>query len=494
MSTTVSDGEQSAHSETNMPTLYEKSRNGRKGYLLPALDVPEYSLSGAHLRECAPTLPEISEPDIVRHYIALSRRNFGIDNGFYPLGSCTMKYNPAINNECASFPGFLDLHPYTPAEHAQGSLRLLYELERALASLTGFSSFSLQPAAGAQAEFTALLMIKEYVRSRGEKKRNTVLVPDVAHGTNPASVRLAGWYVREIKTTGGILSVSSVEKALDDSVSCIMITNPNTLGMFEPEILAINKRVHDAGALSYLDGANFNALIGRYKPADQGFDCAHFNLHKTFSTPHGGGGPGAGALGVSDALAPFLPIPVVEKNDSGYYFNYDRPESIGKLNQFFGNFLVFVRAHCYILTFGNGIRDISRAAVANAHYLKERLCPPYECAHDRAFLHEFVLTCEKIKRETGMRAFNIAKRLMDFGFHPPTMYFPPTVKEALMIEPTETVNRETLDAFADAMKTIYRECYENPEMVKTAPHTTVVKRVDETYAARNLKLKISAGC
>lgn len=488
----VSNGKEPAPVETNIQTLYEKSRGGRKGYSLPLLDVPEYALSGTCAREFAAVLPELSEPDTVRHYIALSQRNFGIDNGFYPLGSCTMKYNPAINNECASFPGFLDLHPHTPHEYAQGSLRLLYELERTLSELTGFSHFSLQPAAGAQAEFTALLIMKEYLRVQGKRKRNTVLIPDVAHGTNPASVHSAGWKVREIKTTGGILRADLAEKALDDSVACIMVTNPNTLGVFEPEICEINKKIHEAGALSYLDGANFNALIGRYKPADQGFDCAHFNLHKTFSTPHGGGGPGAGALGVSEALAPFLPVPTVEKNKSGYYFNYDRSESIGKLNQFFGNFLVLLRAYAYILSFGNTIQDISRGAVAGAHYLKERLCPPYECAHDRAFLHEFVLSCEKIKRETGVRAFDIAKRLMDFGFHPPTMYFPLTVKEALMIEPTETINCETLNSFADAMKTIYRECYENPETVKTAPHTAAVKRVDETYAARNLKLKISA--
>lgn len=476
-------------SKSRTPTLYEKSRDGRKGYSLPQLDVPAFEFSEEYCRKRGIVLPELSEPDIVRHYIGLSQRNFGIDNGFYPLGSCTMKYNPAMNNECANLSGFLDLHPHTPTHCAQGALELLHELEHALSTLTGFSRFSLQPSAGAQAEFTALLMIKAYLHWCGEKKRTTVLIPDVAHGTNPASVRLAGWHVREIKTTGGILPVSNVEKALDDSVACIMITNPNTLGIFEPEILAINKCMHDAGALSYLDGANFNALIGRYKPADQGFDCAHFNLHKTFSTPHGGGGPGAGALGVSSKLTPFLPIPTVEKDGSGYYFDYERPESVGKLHQFFGNFLVLVRAYCYILTFGDTFREISDSAVLNAHYLKERLCPPYECAHDCPFLHEFVLTCEKIRKETGVRAFDIAKRLMDFGFHPPTMYFPLTVKEALMIEPTETVNRETLDSFADAMKKIYQECYTDPEKVKNAPHSTVVRRVDEVHAARNLKLK-----
>jgi len=479
----------SLFSAISSQTLFEKSKDGRKGYSLPELDVPAFELPEEHRRKSSIILPELSEPDVVKHYIQLSRRNFGIDNGFYPLGSCTMKYNPAINNECANLSGFLGLHPHTPMRLAQGSLRILHELEQILSRLVGFSRFSLQPAAGAQAEFTALLMMKAYLEAKGEKKRTTVLIPDVAHGTNPASVQLVGWNTREVKTTGGILRQSNIEKALDSTVACIMITNPNTLGIFEPEICEINKSVHDAGALSYLDGANFNALIGRYKPADQGFDSLHLNLHKTFSTPHGGGGPGAGALGISSKLVPFLPVPTVEKNDNGYYLDYERPESVGKLHQFFGNFLVLVRAYAYILSFGNDVRSISDNAVANTHYLKERLCPPYECAHDHPFLHEFVLTCEKIRKETGVRAFDIAKRIMDFGFHPPTMYFPLTVKEALMIEPTETISREMLDSFADAMKKIYLECYIDPEKVKSAPHTTVVRRVDEVYAARNLKLK-----
>lgn len=472
-----------------MKTLFEKSRLGKRGASLPQLDVPEWMFTEELRRQDHFSLPELSEPELVRHYIELSQRTFGIDTGFYPLGSCTMKYNPKINDECAAIPAFSNLHPLSGSHISQGALELLWNLEQALKDLTGFARFSFQPSAGAQAEFTALLMVKAYFHSRGDLKRIKVLIPDVAHGTNPASVKLAGFKEQEIKTVNGTLDIESVRNALDDTVACIMVTNPNTLGLFEGDIIEINRMIHEAGGLSYLDGANFNALIGRYAPAEQGFDIVHFNLHKTFSTPHGGGGPGAGALGLVEFLIPFMPVPTVEKRGEKFVFDFERPQSVGKLSAFWGNYLVLLRAYSYILSIGSDAHEISETAVANAYYLKEKLCPPFEVAHDNPFLHEFVISCEKVHQETGVRAFDIAKRLMDFGVHPPTMYFPLTVKEALMIEPTESESRETLDAFADAMKAIYRECYENPEIVKTAPHTTYVRRVNETKAARDVKLR-----
>lgn len=472
-----------------MRTLFEKSRGGNNAAALPGLDVPVFHLPPDVLREEASALPQLSEPEVVQHYTELSRRNFGVDNGFYPLGSCTMKYNPKINEECASLAGLCDLHPLVEGRLAQGALRVLYNLEQYLCALTDFNRFSLQPLAGAQAEFTALLMAKAYFRMRGEEHRNKVLIPDVAHGTNPASCKLAGYKTREIKTTNGAIDLSSLKSELDGTVACIMITNPNTLGIFERDIVEINRLVHEAGGLSYLDGANFNALIGRYPPAEQGFDIAHFNLHKTFSTPHGGGGPGAGALGIADFLDPFLPLPVVEKRGVRYVLNFNRPFSIGKLSAFWGNFLVLVRAYAYLMSIGNEAHKISEAAVANAYYLRERLCPPYDLAYDVPFLHEFVISCERIRKDAGVRAFDLCKRLMDFGFHPPTMYFPITVKEALMIEPTETVSKDILDEFIAAMLTIHKECYENHDAVKSAPRHTNVSRVDETKAARQKKLR-----
>lgn len=472
-----------------MKTLFEKSGAGKHASSLPLLDVPEVNIPRELMRQSSFVLPELTEPELVQHYIELSRRTFGIDNGFYPLGSCTMKYNPKINEECAALSGFTSLHPLSPPHLSQGSMRLLYDLEKLLEKLTGFARFSLQPVAGAQAEFTALLMAKAWFHSQGEVKRTKVLIPDVAHGTNPASVKLVGWQVHEIKTSGGIIDIESVRDALDDTVACIMVTNPNTLGIFERDIVELNEMIHKAGGLSYLDGANFNALLGRYLPAEQGFDCAHFNLHKTFATPHGGGGPGVGALGVADFLIPFLPVPVIKKKSGQYVMDFDRPESIGKLVGFWGNFLILLRAYAYILTIGKQAHEISEMAVSNAYYLAEKLCPPYELAYKAHFLHEFVISCEKIHRETGIRAFDIAKRLMDFGFHPPTMYFPLTVKEALMIEPTETVSQETLDMFGDAMLTIYQECYKNPDIIKSAPHHTYVRRVNEVKAVRDMKLR-----
>lgn len=476
-----------------MKTIFEKSKKGKQGFIFPELDVPNVTMNSELSRQTDFVLPEISEPEIVQHYIALSRHTHGLDeNGLYPLGSCTMKYNPVINEKCAALFGFVDLHPLEYKDNIQGALKLMYDFEKILRDITGFDAFSLQPAAGAQAEFTALLMIKAYLAHRGETKRTKVLIPKTAHGTNPASVRLVGWEAVEFEAAEGIIGIEELKAALNDNdnkVACIMITNPNTLGLFEKNIIEINRLVHKAGALSYLDGANFNAIIGRYLPRGQGFDLMHLNLHKTFSTPHGGGGPGAGVLGVVDSLEPFLPVPVVKKSARDLIFDFNRPLSVGKLSAFWGNFLIVVRAYAYMLTLGSDAYKISGAAIANAHYLKEKLSPPYVVPFSEGFLHEFVISCEKIQKETGVSALNIAKRLMDFGFHPPTMYFPLTVHEALMIEPTETASREALDEFATAMLAIYEECYRNPEIVKTAPNNIETKRVDEVKAARDAKIK-----
>lgn len=478
------------------PTNYklQESKPRKMAVSLPLLDTPLFIFPQEFLRKSNCKLLEISEPEVVSYFISLSRKNFGIDSGFYPLGSCTMKYNPKINDECASISGIKDVHPLSPVDTIQGELELLSNLEEYLSILTGFDRFSVQPAAGAQAEFAALLMMKSYFKSRVESQRKIVLIPDVAHGTNPASVKLVGWEIKEIKTRGGIINLKDLQAVFDETTAGIMITNPNTLGIFEREIVEVNKLVHERGGLSYLDGANFNAMIGRYKPRDQGFDLAHFNLHKTFSTPHGGGGPGGAALGVVQKLIPYLPIPTIEKyvktgSDDVYYFDFAKPESIGKLSAFWGNFLVSVRAYAYILSLGSETHLVSETAVANAHYLKEKLCPPYEVPFENGFLHEFVISCEQIFNKTGVKAFDIAKRLMDFGFHPPTMYFPLTVKEALMVEPTETVSKEALDKFIEAMLQIWRECHESSEFVRQAPHRTPVKRINEIRAARELKLR-----
>lgn len=487
-----------------MKTIFEKSKKGKQGFIFSELDVPDSTIGSELLRQADFVFPELSEPEVVQHYIALSRRTHGLDEkGLYPLGSCTMKYNPVINEKCAALPGFLNLHPLEHKNNIQGALKLIYDFEKILRDITGFDAFSLQPAAGAQAEFTALLMIKMYLAHHGETKRNKVLIPKTAHGTNPASVRLVGWEAVEFEVAGGIISIEELKAALNNEVACIMITNPNTLGLFEKNIVEINRLVHEAGAFSYLDGANFNALIGRYLPREQGFDLMHLNLHKTFSTPHGGGGPGAGALGVIKKFEPFLPLPTVRwvpgyvPDINGgykmsarkfYYLDFNQPLSMGKLSAFWGNFLIIVRAYAYMLALGNDTYKVSAAAIANAHYLKDKLSPPYEVPFAEGFLHEFVISCEKIQKETGVNALNIAKRLMDFGFHPPTMYFPLTVHEALMIEPTETASREALDEFVTAMLVIHEECYKNPEIVKTAPNNIETKRVDEVKAARDAKV------
>jgi glycine dehydrogenase subunit 2 len=455
------------------------------------LDVPRQELAflvEPHLlREQEPGLPEVSEVEVIRHYTALSRRNYGVDLGFYPLGSCTMKYNPKINEQVAAFESFVHLHPLQPEESAQGILALMHELLVGLCEVTGMSWGTLQPFAGAQGEFTGMKLFKACFEKRGETGRTKVLVPDSAHGTNPASAHLAGFEVVEIRSDSrGLVSLESVKDHLDQSLAGIMMTNPNTLGLFEEDILEISKAIHDAGGLLYYDGANLNAIVGKVRPGDMGFDVVHLNLHKTFSTPHGGGGPGAGPVLVSDTLLPFLPVPDVVKRADGYHLENNRHDSIGRLSGFYGNVAVMVRAYAYLLTMGcDGLARVGELAVLNANYLKERLKRIFTLPHDRTCKHEFVLSARQLKERFGVTALDVAKRLLDFGIHPPTIYFPLIVPEALMIEPTETESLEVLDRFVEVMETILQEAKENPEILKLAPSRTPVGRIDEVLAARN---------
>ncbi|WP_054669075.1 aminomethyl-transferring glycine dehydrogenase subunit GcvPB [Calditerricola satsumensis] len=471
-----------------MPLIFERSKPGRVAYSLPEPDVPEASVTAcipAHLLRRVPAeLPEVSEPDLIRHYTELSRRNHGIDNGFYPLGSCTMKYNPKVNEDVARLPGFAHVHPLQPEEMVQGALELMWHLQEYLAEITGMDAVTLQPAAGAHGEWTGLMMIRAYHEARGEK-RTKVIVPDSAHGTNPASATVAGMQTVTIPSDArGLVDLEALKRAVDENTAALMLTNPNTLGLFEEDILEIAKIVHDVGGLLYYDGANANAILGIARPGDMGFDVVHLNLHKTFTTPHGGGGPGAGPVGVKKDLIPFLPVPVVVKEGDRYRLDYDRPQSIGRVKGFYGNFGMLVRAYAYIRTMGpEGLRQVSECAVLNANYLMRRLAPYFDLPYDRHCKHEFVLSGRRQKK-LGVRTLDMAKRLLDFGFHPPTIYFPLIVDECLMIEPTETEAKETLDAFADAMIQIAKEAEENPDLVLNAPHTTVVKRLDEVTAAR----------
>ena len=477
------------------PLIFELSKEGRTGFELPELDVPvketEKLLPEGMLRVTDPDLPEVAEVDVVRHYVGLSRRNFGVDNGFYPLGSCTMKYNPKINEDTSRLPGFAELHPYVPEELAQGALELLYDTEQYLKEITGMDRFTLQPAAGAHGEFTGIMIIKAYLEKKGEK-RTKVIVPDSAHGTNPATAAMCGFDVISIKSNErGLVDPEELKKVLDKDVAALMLTNPNTLGLFEEEIVKIAKMVHDVGGLLYYDGANLNAIMGVTRPGDMGFDVMHINLHKTFSTPHGGGGPGSGPVGVKAHLAEFLPVPVVEKDGDRYYFNYNLPNSIGKVRTFYGNFLVVVKAYTYLKALGGeGIADVSQKAVLNANYLREKLKKYFYLPFDRLCKHEFVLS-GKWQKEKGVRTLDMAKRLLDYGVHPPTIYFPLIVDEALMIEPTETESMDTLDRFIEVMLTINREVEENPELLHDAPHVTPVGRLDEVGAARNPILRWS---
>ncbi|MCT8978797.1 aminomethyl-transferring glycine dehydrogenase subunit GcvPB [Clostridium sp. CX1] len=474
--------------------IFQISKKGRKAYTLPSCDVPEVSMeslvSEGLLNKKELELPEVSEVDVVRHFTALSTKNFGVDSGFYPLGSCTMKYNPKINEDMAALPKFTRLHPYQPEETAQGALRLMYELSEKLGEITGFKKISLQPAAGAHGELSGLMVIKAYHEKRGDFKRDKIIVPDSAHGTNPASASVAGFKVIEVKSDAeGAVDIESLKSLLNDEIAGLMLTNPSTLGLFEKNITEIAKLVHEAGGLLYYDGANMNAIMGKTRPGDMGFDVCHLNLHKTFSTPHGGGGPGSGPIGVRGDLAEFLPKPVVARKDEGYYLDYDRPYSIGKVKSFYGNFGVMVRAFTYILTMGaEGLRKASETAVLNANYLRVKLKNYYSLAIDDICKHEFVLAGLK-DEENHITTLDVAKRLLDYGYHPPTIYFPLIVHEALMIEPTETETMETLDEFVSAMIEIAKEAKKDPDLVKSAPNNTIVKRLDEVKAARTPILK-----
>ena len=475
--------------------IFELSSPGRVGWSLPEADVPEADvhklLPAKHLRRDAPDLPEVSEFDVVRHYSRLSRMNYGVDTHFYPLGSCTMKYNPKLNEDVARLAGFAKVHPLAPEASAQGALQLMHELAWDLAEIAGMDAVSLQPAAGAQGELAGVLMIRAYHHSRGEK-RTKVLVPDSAHGTNPASTAIAGYEVVEVKSLpNGEVDVDALARTLDTDVAAFMITVPNTLGMFEPRIMEVTEICHAKGVQVYMDGANLNAILGITRPGDLGFDVCHFNLHKTFTTPHGGGGPGAGPVGIKAHLEPFLPAPVVVKDGDAYALDDKRPKSIGKLQAFWGNFGMLVRAYTYIRTMGaDGLRSVSDNAVLNANYIMKRLEADYDVSVPGPCMHECVLSARRQKKQ-GVTATDIAKRLLDLGFYAPSTYFPLIVEEALMIEPTETESKETLDEFCDAMIQIAREAKESPATATSAPVTTPVRRLDQTRAAREPNLKWS---
>ncbi|MFZ5833421.1 MAG: aminomethyl-transferring glycine dehydrogenase subunit GcvPB [Planctomycetota bacterium] len=475
--------------------LFELSNPGCRGQMLPPVDVPARGanelLPAEALADAPPPLPELSEPDVVRHFVNLSTYNMSVDTHFYPLGSCTMKYNPKRNERLASLPGMLELHPYQPASTLQGMLELLYRCQEFLAEISGLPAVSLQPAAGAQGEMAALLVAAAYFRDLGQR-RFVVLIPDGAHGTNPASATMAGFCALPLTSTAeGYVDVEELKSKLNDQVAVFMITNPNTLGTFEPRIAEIARLVHEAGGLVYLDGANMNAIMGITRPGDFGADLMHFNPHKTFSGPHGGGGPGAGPIAVVEKLAPYLPSPLVVREGEGYRLDDDRPKSIGRVRSFFGNVGVLVRMYCYIRTHGpEGLRQVSVNAVLNANYLLSRVKQMIPVPHGDRCMHEFVASAAKVKNGTNVSAMDIAKRLLDYGFHAPTVYFPLIVREALMIEPTETESRATLDAFADVLKAILAEA---PELLHGAPHTTPVSRPDEVLAARKPVLRWTPG-
>jgi glycine dehydrogenase subunit 2 len=467
-----------------MKLVFEKSQSGRRAATLPQYDLPAPEVPDELARARPPRLPEIAEPELVRHVTALAQRTFGIDTGFYPLGSCTMKHNPRVNERLAALPGFRDLHPLQEEDGAQGALELMWRLQEILAEIAGLPAVSLQPAAGSQGEVTGLMLMRAYFADRGEARRK-VVVADTAHGTNPASVTMAGYELQKVETDPrGNIDVAHLRELVDEETAGLMLTNPSTLGLFDENIEEIARIFHDAGALLYYDGANLNAVCGISRPGDMGFDIVHFNLHKTFSQPHGGGGPGGGPIAVRERLEPFLPVPALVQDGDRYRLDYDRPKTIGKVRGYYGPFGVFVRSYAYIRSYGPGLREMSEAAVLNANYLLARLKDAYELPFDRLCMHEFVLSARRLKREHGISALDVAKRLMDYDFHPPTVYFPLIVPEALMIEPTETETKETLDEFAEAMLEIARDAAEQPELLKEAPHNRPVRRVDEVKAAK----------
>ncbi len=474
-------------------TIFEKSVEGRRGQTFPTEQLddfsPEQVLPKSYLRDVPLDLPEVSETELMRHYTRLSQETYGVDNGFYPLGSCTMKYNPKINEDVARFPGFSQVHPMQDEQSAQGALTILYELEQMLCEISGMAAISLQPVAGAQGEMVGMMMARAYHEAQGNARR-VVVIPDSAHGTNPASAHLAGYTIKTVHSNSkGMIDLDDLAKVVDSDTAALMLTNPNTLGLFETQIEEIAEIVHAAGALLYFDGANLNALLGLTRPGDMGFDIVHFNIHKTFSTPHGGGGPGAGPVGIGRKLMPFLPAPLIKRDEDGFSFDKDRPQSIGRVHSFYGNFGILLRAYTYIRRLGaEGLSAISRNTIINANYLKKCLEKDYAIPMNGPCMHEFIVSARGFRKK-GVHAWDIAKRLIDYGFYPPTVNFPLIIEEALMIEAPESEARETLDAFADAMKQIRQEIDTEPEMIKSAPHSSVVGRMNEVQAARRLDVK-----
>ena len=472
-------------------TLLERSRPGRRAWSLPELDVPPVEVSSEHRRGSEPGLPAVSEVDIVRHFTRLAQLNYGVDTGFYPLGSCSMKHNPKVAEAAAALPGFQRLHPHQPEGTVQGALELLWRLERALCEVTGMARATFQPPAGASGELTGLLIMRAFHAATGQP-RSKVVIPDSAHGTNPASVTLAGYRVAQVPSDGrGLVDLGRLDKLVDEDVAGLMLTNPNTLGLFEEEIQGIAEVMHRVGALLYYDGANLNAIIGRVRPGDMGFDIVHMNTHKTFATPHGGGGPGAGPVAVNGRLERFLPAPVLGFDEDGrrFFWDHDRPDAIGRVHGFHGNFGVLARAFAYVFGHGrDGLREVGERAVLKANYLACRVRDTFPLAYPGRPMHEFVATARSLRRH-GVRAMDVAKRLIDLGFHPSTVYFPLIVEEALMVEPTETESRETLDAFAEAMLQVAAEAESSPELLHEAPVTTPVRRLNEARAARELKVR-----
>jgi glycine dehydrogenase subunit 2 len=484
-----------AYQNHDKELIFDYSVHNKSAYRLPPDFLPQINLDELAdnnlLREERPALPEVSEIDIVRHYTALSKLNYGIDNGFYPLGSCTMKYNPKINEEIAALEGFSDIHPYQDEEDIQGILMLLYNLERELSQVFGFHRFSLQPCAGAQGEYAGLLIMQAYHRDRGNTNKDTVLIPDSAHGTNPASVTGVGWKIQTVKSKNGTVDLDDLKKHIGPHVAGIMLTNPNTMGLFEKDITTIAEWVHGVDGLLYWDGANANAIMGYVKPPEVGFDICHLNLHKTFSTPHGGGGPGAGPVGVVSKLEKYLPNPRIEKDGERYFFDSSSDASIGRLHGHFGNIGILVRAWTYTRSLGSrGLKEASENTVLLANYLKKRLTDYYDIKTEGICKHEFVISLKRERQEFGIRAMDVAKRLIDYGFHPPTIYFPLNVSEALMIETPESETIDTIDTFADAMIAIHHEIRKSPDLLHNAPHNTAIGRLDEVKAVKEPKTRL----
>lgn len=469
--------------------IFDLSTEGRKGYQIDEKHLPDAVIPSHLLRDEKANLPEVSEFDVVRHYTNVSQKNFGVETGFYPLGSCTMKYNPKINDELAGLSGFAHIHPLQPVETVQGLLKVYHQTQLILSEISGLKAYSLNPFAGAHGELAGLMIIKAYHEKNKDFKRKYIIVPDSAHGTNPASATVCGFDTIEIKSNlDGTVNLEALKAVLSDEIAGLMLTNPNTAGVFEKDILEISRLVHEAGGLLYYDGANLNALLGKAKPGDMGFDITHINLHKTFSTPHGGGGPGSGPVGVCEKLVDFLPNPIVKEKDGFYYFE-NSEDSIGALGQFYGNASVYIRAYVYLMTFGKEhMSDIGPRAVLNANYIKDSLKDLFNLPIKGHCMHEFVFD-GLIDQSTGVKTLDIAKRLLDYGFHAPTVYFPLIFSQSMMIEPTEVESKQTLDAFISIMRTVVKEAIEQPELVKTAPHTTIVRRLDEAKAARQPILK-----